>query len=183
MFIFGHIGFTVAAVRVVDRETDLRLPMLLSILPDLLDKPAAFLLPNLVRGNTRNFGHTLLCAFVVLAFLLARRRRLGSLLLLWACYVGHFLLDRMWLDKDPTILFWPFLGAFPQWSPEWPRTPHLIPYNVAGETLGLGILLGLAWRHRLFVRPRWNAFLKNGRLSERRSTDFPAREAREKESS
>jgi hypothetical protein len=164
MYLFGHIGLTTAAVRAVDRERDLRLPILLSILPDLIDKPIAFLLPALVNGNTRNFGHTLLGALVVLAFLLSRRRRLGASLLLWACYAGHLLLDRMWLGDGPIIFFWPLLGAFPRWSPYDPQTPHLIAYNVAGEALGLSIVLSLVWRHRLFERPRWNAFVKTGRL-------------------
>lgn len=155
---------TVAAVRAVDRDTDLRLPILLSVLPDLIDKPTAILLPQFVNGNTRNFGHTLFGALVVLAILLACRRRLGNPLLLWSCYAGHFLLDRMWLNDGPIIFFWPLLGDFPHWSPYTPRTPHLLLYNIFGETLGLGILLSLAWRHRLFERPRWNAFAKTGRL-------------------
>src|ERR1700722_14790985 len=146
MYPFGHIGLTVAAVRAVDRETDLRLPILLSILPDLVDKPVAVLLPALVHGNARNFGHTLLAAAAVLAFLLARRRSFGKPLLLWACYPGHLLLDRMGLNEGPLIFFWPFLGPFPYWSAENPPTPHLWTYNAVGEALGLGIVLGLAWR-------------------------------------
>lgn len=165
MYIFGHIGLTVAAVRAVDRETDLRLPILLSILPDLIDKPTAVLLPALVNGSTRNFGHTLLGASAVLAVLFARRRRLGHPLLLWACYAGHFLLDRMWLNDEPAIVFWPLLGAFPHWTPTSPRTPHLMMYYIIGEALGLGIILTLARRYRLFERPRWNAFVKTGRLA------------------
>ena len=164
MYLFGHIGLTTAAVRAVDRETDLRLPILLSVLPDFIDKPIGVLLPALVNGNTRNFAHSLLGASVVLAVLLARRRRLGAPLLLWGCYAGHLLLDRMWLNDGPIIFFWPLLGAFPQWSPYNPQTPYLMAYNVVGEMLGLGIVLGLAWRHRLFERPRWNSFVKTGRL-------------------
>jgi hypothetical protein len=148
MYILGHTMLTVAAARVVDRKIDLRLPVLLSLLPDLLDKPTGVLLPALVNGNTRNFGHTLLGASVVLAILLAGRRRLGNPLLLWACYAGHFLLDRMWLGNDLTILCWPLLGAFPPWSPYGPPTPHLMPYNLAGETLGLGLLLYLTRSRR-----------------------------------
>ena len=164
MYFFGHVGSTVAAVRAVDRETDLRLPILLSILPDLIDKPTEILLPGLVNGNTRNFGHTLLGAAAALAILLALRRRLGNPLLLWACYAGHFLLDRMWLNDGPTIFFWPLLGAFPRWLPDSPGTPYLMAYNIAGEALGLVLVLALARRHRLFERSRWNAFVKTGRL-------------------
>lgn len=148
MYILGHVGVTVAAVRAVDRRADLRLPILFSLLPDLLDKPTAVLLPALVNGNTRNFSHTLLGASAVLAVLLARRRRLGRPLLLWSCYAGHLLLDRMWLGRDPAIVLWPLLGAFPQCPAAGHRTPHLLMYNLAGEALGLAIVLGLAWRRR-----------------------------------
>lgn len=165
MFLFGHIGPTVAAVRVNERVTDLRLPILLSILPDLIDKPIAVVLPALVNGSTRSFGHSLLGASVVLAVLIAQRRRLGNPLLLWACYVGHLVLDRMWLNDGPIILFWPLLGSFPQSSPDGPVTPHKMAYYLVGEVVGLGIVLGLAWRHRLFERPRWKDFLETGRLT------------------
>ena len=165
MYLFGHVGSTVAAVRAVDRETDLRLPILLSILPDLVDKPTGLLVPGLVNGNTRNFGHTLLGASAVLAILLAWRRRPGSSWLLWACYAGHLFLDRMWLNDGPTILFWPLLGPFPRWLPDSPGTPYLMTYNIAGEVLGLVVVAVLVRRHRLFERTRWNAFLRTGLLS------------------
>lgn len=163
MYIFGHIGITVAAVRAIDGETDLRLPILLSILPDLIDKPMEVILPVLVNGNTRNFGHTLLGALSVLAVLLALRRRLARPLLLWACYAGHFLLDRIWLTHGPIIFFWPFLGTFPRRTLD-ERTPYLVLYNILGELLGFGILLGLARRHRLLEAPRWDSFVRTGRL-------------------
>lgn len=146
MYILGHIGFTAAAARAVDRERDLRLPVLLSILPDLIDKPAGILLSSLVHGNTRNFGHSFLGSAVVLAILLAGRRRFGNPLLLWGCYAGHFLLDRMWVNNDPVILFWPFLGDFPVCTHDGPGTPYLREYNIMGEVLGFGLLLYLSMR-------------------------------------
>ncbi len=83
---------------------------------------------------------------------------------MWACYAGHLLLDRIWLLEGPIIFFWPLLGPFPRWSSDPPRTPHLLMYNVAGEAIGLGIVLALARRHRLFERRRLNAFVSTGRL-------------------
>lgn len=165
MYIFGHIGLTAAAARVVDEKTDLRLAILLSILPDLIDKPASILLPALYNGGSRGFGHTMLGGTLLLAALLARRRRLGGALILWACYGGHFLLDRMWLNDGPRIVFWPFLGDFPL-SPHKRQTePHILAYYLAGEALGLALALGFAWRHGLFARPRLIAFAKTGRLA------------------
>jgi hypothetical protein len=140
MFILGHVGITAAAVRAVDRETDLGLPMLFSILPDLIDKPLFLLAPALANGSTRNVGHSLAGAAAVLAILLALRPRIGRPALLWACYAGHLLLDRLWLVDGPVVFFWPLLGRFPHWSP---KTPHLLAYNLAGEAIGLAFLLGL----------------------------------------
>jgi hypothetical protein len=154
MYVLGHVGLTVAAVRAADREADLRLPALLSLLPDLVDKPVAVLLPGLVHESTRNFAHTLLAASAVLVLLLAARRRLGNPLLLWACYAGHLVLDRMWLTDGPVILLWPLLGPFPAWSPFRPPTPHLFAYNLTGEALGLTALLVLARRGALRRPPR-----------------------------
>lgn len=165
MYIFGHIGLTAAAARAADEETDLRLAILLSILPDLIDKPAAILLPAMLNGCSRGFGHTLLGASMLLAILLARRRRLRSSLILAACYAGHFLLDRMWLSDGPVILLWPLLGALTQHPPAHAKAPNLMTYYIAGEALGLALALGLAWRHRLFARARWIAFLRTGRLA------------------
>lgn len=166
MFILGHVGCTIAGVRSIDPDADLRAPAFFAVLPDLLDKPAAYLLPHVVHGNTRSFGHSLLGAALVLAVVCAARRRLGCPLLLWACYAGHFLLDRMWLEPGPTILLWPSLGAFPTHLPEGPKTPHLFLYNAAGELVGLSVLILLARRHRLHERPRRDAFLRTGRLLE-----------------
>jgi hypothetical protein len=139
MYILGHIGITAAAARAVDRETDLRLPMLFSILPDLIDKPMFLLAPALANDSTRNIGHSLAGAAAILALLLAQRRRVGRPLLLWSCYAGHLLLDRLWLVDGPIVFFWPLLGRFPSWSP---KTPHLLAYNLAGEAIGLAALLG-----------------------------------------
>lgn len=166
MLIFGHVGCTVAGVRAVEPETDLRAPAFFALLPDLIDKPAAFLLPHLVRGNTRSFGHSLAGAALVFAALFAARGRVRRPLLLWACYAGHLLLDRLWLEPGPTILLWPLLGAFPRHLPGGPKTPYLFLYDAVGEILGAAILVRLALRHRLNERPRRDAFVRTGRLPE-----------------
>jgi membrane-bound metal-dependent hydrolase YbcI (DUF457 family) len=143
VYLFGHIGITAAAVDAAQPEADLKLPMFLAILPDLIDKPAAVLLPALVHDNSRGFAHTLAAAAVLLAFLAAALPNLRKALLLWACYAGHLVLDRMWLAEGPQILLWPLLGPFPSWF-ERPRTPHLLAYNITGELVGAAFLLHLA---------------------------------------
>src|SRR5687767_2722561 len=110
MYVLGHLGFTAAAVRLADRRRPLVLPLALALLPDVVDKPVRLLLPGLVNRNTRGFGHTLAGAALVLALLWAVRRRVERPVLLWLCYLGHFVLDRMWLHSDPRVLLWPALG-------------------------------------------------------------------------
>ena len=79
--------------------------------------------------------------------------------MLWGCYVGHFALDAMWRGRNPLIVFWPLLGAFP--PPAYgPFLSWATLWNVAGEVAGLIVLIRLG----LFDRPRRDAFLRSGRL-------------------
>jgi membrane-bound metal-dependent hydrolase YbcI (DUF457 family) len=149
MYLLGHIGITAAAVDEVQPEADLKLPMLFAILPDLIDKPTAVLFPALVHDNSRGFAHTLIAAAVLLAVLLSLHPNVRKAVLLWACYAGHLVLDRMWIGEGPQILLWPLLGPFPFWSDRL-RTPHLLAYNIVGELVGAAFLLYVA-RNRLRV--------------------------------
>lgn len=164
MYVFGHAGLTLAAARAVDREADPRWAVLLSLAPDLIDKPGSLLWPALVQHNTRGFGHTLLFSLIVLAGLLAWKRRPKPALVLWGCYAGHFIFDALWLGANPAVLFWPLLGAFP--PPVHGRgLSWLTAWYVLGELAGLAFLVKLARRHGLFERPRLAALLKTGRLA------------------
>lgn len=164
MFIFGHTGLTIAAARAADRGIDVRWAAALALAPDLLDKPLSHLCPALVHHNTRNFGHTAFFALFVLAALLIWKRRSKPALVLWGCYIGHFLLDSMWRNDNPAILFWPLLGDFPR-PTRGPLISWLMLWSVLGEIAGLIILVRLARRHALFERPRRSAFLKSGLLT------------------
>ncbi len=165
MFVFGHAGLTLAAARAADRETDPRWAILLALGPDLLDKPASVLYPELVHHNTRGFGHTLFFSLFVLGALLIWKRRPKPALVLWGCYAGHFLLDGMWFERNPAVLFWPLLGDFPPLPARGPIFSWMTLWIVLGEIAGLIILYKLARRHGLFKRPRLAAFLKTGRLA------------------
>jgi hypothetical protein len=165
MFALGHVGLTLACVRRVDPDLDRRGPILLSVLPDLVDKPIGLLLPALVHGNTRNIGHTAAAsAAALVVLLLLRRWPLRRVLVLWSCYLGHFLLDRLWLYNNPRVLFWPFEGPFPAPLPGRLVTLDLILYNVVGELIGLWIVLDFARRHRLLEKEIGLQFLRSGLL-------------------
>lgn len=162
MYIFGHAGLTLGAARAVDRGVDLRLALLLALAPDLVDKPAARLIPGLMAYNSRGFGHTLLATALVLAAALLWKRRTKPALVLWGCCAGHLLLDAMWVHPNPAILLWPLLGPLPK--PTWPDDLWLTVWYVGGELAGIAILWTLARRHGLFERSRLTALLRTGVL-------------------
>ncbi len=164
MLVFAHAGLTISAARAIDRDVDPRWAAALALGPDLLDKPLSLLDPALINHNTRSFGHTVFLSLFVLTALLIWKRRPKPALVLWACYIGHFLLDSMWRDPNPAILFWPLLGDFPPFV-RGPIADSFTPWNVLGEIAGLILLVRLSRRHRLFERPRLAAFLKSGRLA------------------
>jgi inner membrane protein len=159
LFIFGHAGLTIAAARALDRDVDLRWAAVLALGPDLLDKPLSRLIPELVNHNTRSFGHTLLFSVLILTAALIWKRRFKPALVLWACYAGHFVLDGMWRNTNPAILFWPALGGFPP-NIRGPRLSWYMAAMVAGELAGLAVI----HRMGLFDRRRLAAFLKTGRV-------------------
>ena len=163
MYIFGHAGLTVAAVRAVDRDADLRWAVLLAWAPDIIDKPGSRLWPALINHNTRGFGHTLIFSLLVLGALMVWKRRPKAAILLWACYAGHFLFDSMWRNDNPIILLWPLLGDFPR-PIRGPLFSELVLTSVLAEIIGLVILVRLARRHGLFDRAKLSAFLRSGRL-------------------
>jgi hypothetical protein len=140
MLALGHAGLTLAAARAVDRNIDSRLAICLAWGPDILDKPLSRLIPELVNHNTRGFGHTALVALFVLAALLAWTRRPKTAFVLWGCYIGHFLLDRMWREDNHAIFLWPLLGGFPP-PVSGTLLAMLTPWNVLGEIAGLALLI------------------------------------------
>lgn len=164
MYFLGHIGPTVAVARAVDRSVDARWAALLAVSPDIIDKPVAWLTPVLVDENTRGFGHSFVGALCVLAALLALRRWLKPTWLLWGCYLGHLVLDRMWLNNNPIVLCWPLLGPFPP-PVHGPANAPLLLWNIWGEAVGFVLLAGLAVRHRLFDRARFLELVRRGRLA------------------
>ena len=164
MFILGHSALTLAAARAVDQDIDMRPAILLALAPDIIDKPVSWLFPALVNDNSRGFGHTFLAAVVLLAVLAALRLRPKHCLLLWGCFVGHFLLDRMWLHENPQVFLWPLLGPMPPPLPRGPIRQQIFFFNLKSEAVGLGVALFLARRHRLFAPGRFRSFLHTGRF-------------------
>jgi len=93
----GHVGITLLLgkwlSKRLNKKWNLRLIVLGSILPDLIDKPLGIL----GFGGGRFISHTLL---FTLALVVKKELFFGSLV--------HLLLDRMW--ENPQILLFPILG-------------------------------------------------------------------------
>ncbi len=178
MFLLGHTGLTAALGELLSRRgvmrlLDIRVLLIGSILPDMVDKPLAFLLG--IEG--RNVGHSLLFSvaltlFLALPLVLPRlyprrvaRRLSNPLPLLSIGLWTHLLLDMMWLQ--PRIALWPFLRV--GFEPAVFSLLELIltlmdPYVLGGELAGLGVLTFLTWKYRLYRKPHLLRAIRSGIL-------------------
>jgi len=141
MLLLGHMGITLGAAataeatrlrlsrrrarletgRVSLREPlvslshriDLRVLLVGSLLPDMIDKPLGLVLLPTVFGGGRLYAHTLLFAFALAIAGLIARSLSGKTTLLVLAYGSamHLVLDGMW--RTPDVLLWPALGPMP----------------------------------------------------------------------
>lgn len=152
------------------RRIDIRLLLVGSLLPDIIDKPVGQLLFRETFNNGRIFGHTLLFLILisVAGFLLYRRwGRTWLLILSFGTFI-HLILDQMWLT--PRTLLWPLYGfAFPKaeltdWMQNIFRALLRNPGVYIPEIVGGIILILFLWvlvRNRRVV-----SFIRSGRLSQ-----------------
>lgn len=141
MLAFGHAGITLGTVLILQKtlhsrneiakergstgaldsiavfvsDIDLRILLIGSLLPDIIDKPIGLIIFREAISYGRIYAHTLLFLSLIIigGILLYRLKRQKWLLTLAFASAGHLVLDLMW--KTPTVLFWPFLGtSFPR---------------------------------------------------------------------
>ena len=143
---------------------DIRLLIVASLLPDIIDKPLALL----SIGDGRGYAHTLVFACLLLlsgVYVYLVRRRTWILALAVGTLV-HLVLDSIWLN--PRTLLWPSQGwVLPgsvthDWLPLWWSTLTTRPGIDASEAIGLLILL-------IFIlvvgrRRKLRTFLRSGRF-------------------
>ncbi len=99
------------------RYIDIRILLVGSLLPDIIDKPLGRIFFRGVFANGRIICHTLF--FLIILSLagihLYRRRRKNWLLVLSFGTFTHLIFDQMWLS--PHTLFWPLYGwSFPKYA-------------------------------------------------------------------
>ena len=146
---------------------DVRLLLIGSLLPDIVDKPLGQYLFRDIFNTGRILCHTLL--FVVLmtlvGLLLHRSRGTGWLLVLAFGSLAHLILDEMWLT--PRTLFWPFLGLTFERIELTDLTTFLID-SLSEPTVFIAELVGatiLIWLFTVLARNRtvW-AFIRHGEV-------------------
>jgi len=94
----------------LSHRVDLRVLLVGSLLPDIIDKPVGLLLFPDLFGTGRLFCHTLLFCLLlaVMGAWRYRLRRTSGLLVLSCGCAMHLLLDGMW--RTPETLLWPAMG-------------------------------------------------------------------------
>jgi hypothetical protein len=159
MLLFAHLGLALATGRFM-RWTALAYLALGSILPDLIDKPLSFTVPELSAGRT--IAHTLIFVLLLAALdFYSKDLRLYSLC---AGIMIHLSLDFIW--KSPVVLFWPLLGGFPLGHHQEVADYIWVlllngsknPSVALPELLGLLYLMFFAFHSRHDAALRWNNF-------------------------
>lgn len=149
---------------------DIRLFVIGSLLPDIIDKPLGMLNENLSNG--RIYSHTLLFLTVlgVAAWYQQRRTARRWLLALWLGTGAHLVLDSMW--QTPETLFWPLYGwaftrleieNFTSWMQELSDEVLRNPAVYLPEIIGVIVLGWFLWH--LLRRRLLFTFLRRGKVS------------------
>jgi inner membrane protein len=153
------------------KRLDLRILLVGSLLPDIIDKPLGHVLFPEYLSSGRTFAHTLLFTVLIALGGLIIRYRTGKtwMLVLSLGSFAHLVLDEMWLPEWRTTLLWPFYGLeFPKaeltgWLGQiWHVLLHE-PAVYIPEIIGGVVMIIFLW---VLVRnSRLTSFLKHGRLS------------------
>jgi membrane-bound metal-dependent hydrolase YbcI (DUF457 family) len=152
----------------VKNHLDIRLLVIGSLLPDIIDKPVGQFFFRQTYSNGRIFCHTLLFLIVIIlaGYCLYRVRRKTWLIVLSVGTFSHLVLDQMWLDYR--TLLWPAYGlAFKKLDlTHWVQQQfyHLgaDPTTYVPEIIGLVILS--VFVVELVRRRRVGSFIRNGQL-------------------
>jgi len=147
---------------------DIRLLLIGSLLPDIIDKPVGTFFFSETISSGRIFCHTLLFLILVAVsgIYLYKRYSKNWLLVFSFGTFTHLIFDQMW--RTPRTLFWPLLGlAFERadisnWIPNIFHALLTDPVVYLPELVGAAILIWFTWL--LFRRQKIFSFIKYGRV-------------------
>jgi inner membrane protein len=147
---------------------DIRLLLIGSLLPDIIDKPIGWFLLRDTFGSGRIFCHTLLFLIVMTLGGLALywRRKSTSLLALSFGVFTHLILDLMW--QSPKTFLWPLYGweferrCLSSWIQGIIRT--IIDKPIVGifELAGAIVVIWFIWL--IVRRKKFRTFIRNGQI-------------------
>ena len=144
---------------------DIRLLVLGSLFPDIIDKPLSFL----GFGDGRSITHTLLITVIVLlaSLIIFWRYKKTWLLAIAFGLLAHIVLDSMW--TSPHTLLWPLYGwEFP--APDRSLNPISFWWNILMTNPGVdiseavGLVIILVFTGILFFRRKLEAFITKGEI-------------------
>jgi inner membrane protein len=161
----SSVGIVSSLTSLAGRK-DIRILLIGSLLPDIIDKPIGQLFFRETFSNGRIFCHTLLFLILITLvglYLYWNRKRTWLLVLSFGTFT-HLVLDLMWLT--PRTLFWPLYGlSFERVDRSYLDMLYAL---LANPTLGIPELVGVAiviWFISLLVhRRKLYAFIRNGRV-------------------
>ena len=195
MLVFGHAGITLCTAAVLvsafrERQRtrtltgflkcipswfhslgnyiDIRILLIGSLLPDIIDKPVGQFFFRETFNNGRIFSHTLLFLLLLtVAGVLIYKKYSKTWLI--TCSFGtfsHLVLDEMW--RNPNTLLWPILGLnferldISNWTANIFQALFSGPSVYIPEILGLAVVIWLAWE--LLRERKVRFFLRYGRF-------------------
>ena len=147
---------------------DIRLLLVGSLLPDIIDKPIGHFFFRETFSNGRIFCHTLLFLITVTLgglYLYWSRSKTWLLVLSFGTFT-HLVLDLMWLT--PRTLLWPLHGFsferidLSQWMEEMFHALLTNPVVSIPDLLGAVIIIWFVWL--LVRRGKLYAFIRNGQV-------------------
>ncbi len=148
---------------------DLRLLLVGSLLPDIIDKPVGHLLFRETFSNGRIFSHTglFLILFCSLGLFFYRHFQSTGMLVLSFGIAMHLVLDQMW--QDYYTLAWPVFG-FPfrrvdisEWIPDILNALIRDPQTYIPEIIGF-IIIGLFF-YWIIRKRQYISFIKTGTIN------------------
>ena len=163
-----HISRAFRFSSTLENHIDLRLLLIGSLLPDIIDKPVGQFFFADIFSNGRIFCHTLLFLIAITLaglYVYQSHAKTWLLVLSFGAFI-HLLLDQMWLY--PQTLLWPAYGfAFQKiglqhWMQDILYKLHTDPSLYVPEFLGLAILIWFAVT--LLHRKSVHAFIKSGNV-------------------
>jgi len=161
------LGNRLSRIAGIGVHIDMRLLLIGSLLPDIIDKPVGQYFFRETFSNGRIFCHTLLFLIIItiLGLFIFKFYRKSWALMFSFGTLTHLIFDQMW--RIPQTLFWPLLGIgfgredISNWLGNIFYSLITEPAIYIPELIGLGILMWFIWT--LIRRRELIYFIKYGK--------------------